>query len=202
LFNTMSSSNIFPHFTCTMLKFWYFTIMFSYDLGYDFEIWSSITHKNTFAQNIDIVHFIKHFVVELCVWYGILIILECAWLVWLMWDNKLRIMVYGWSERNDILNCGICRIYSFTMHCNLCLGLELSSSVFLLYMLVGHNASTQKENCNFINTCMRSINFLWDPKWVELLSFNTWTQLAILGATYNGWRWIILHRYTKNFLHI
>jgi hypothetical protein len=76
LLNTMSSSNIFPHFICTMLKFWYFTIMFSYDLGYDFEIWSSITHKNTSAQNIDIVHFIKHFVVELCVWYGILIILE------------------------------------------------------------------------------------------------------------------------------
>lgn len=45
------------------------------------------THKNTSTQNIDIVRFIKHFVVELCVWYGILIILKCAWLVWLMWDK-------------------------------------------------------------------------------------------------------------------
>jgi hypothetical protein len=74
LLNTMSSSNIFPHFICTMLKFWYFTIMFSYDLGYDFEIWSSITHKNTFAQNIHIVHFIKTF---------------CCWIMCLIWyiDN-------------------------------------------------------------------------------------------------------------------
>jgi len=203
LFNTMLSSNIFSHFICTMLKFWSFAMVFYYDLGYDFEIWSSIiTHKNTSAQNIDIVRFIKHFVVELCVWYGILIILKCAWLVWLMWDNKLRITVYGWAKRNDILNCGICRVYSVTMHYNLCLGVELSSSVFFLYMLVGHNASTQKENCNFTNTWMRSINFLWGPKWVEFLSFSTWTQLAILGATYNGWRWIRLHHNTKNFLHI
>jgi hypothetical protein len=51
-----------------------------------------------------------------------------------------------------ILNCGICKVYFFIMLCNLCLGIELSSSVFFLYMLVGHNASTQKENCNFINT--------------------------------------------------
>jgi hypothetical protein len=117
LLNTMLSSIIFSHFICSMLKFWYFAMVFSYKLGYDFEIRSSITDKDTFAQNIDIDRFIKHFVVELCVWYGILIILICALLVWLMWDNKLRITIYGWSKRNDILNCGICRAYYFTMHC-------------------------------------------------------------------------------------
>lgn len=46
LFNTMLSSNILLHFICTMLKFWSFAMVLSYDLGYDFEIWSSITtHK-------------------------------------------------------------------------------------------------------------------------------------------------------------